>query len=106
MTWVLAIGLALAGIGAGAQGVRLLARGWRHAGEDAGSLWIARGLRGVVVGVGGLSLAAGLVFDQRGLLAFGAVFLAEELYETAVLILVVRAGLRGRSASPAPRLGV
>jgi hypothetical protein len=106
MTWVLAIGLALAGIGAGAHGVRLLARGWRHAAEDAGSLWVARGLRGVVVGVGALSLAGGLVFEQRGLLAFGAVFLAEELYETAVLILVVRAGVRGRSASPATRVGV
>ena len=94
MTWVLAIGLVLAGIAAGGHGVRLLARGWRRAGEDAGSLWIARGLRGVVVGVGAVSLASGIVFDQRGLLAFGAVFLAEELYETAVLILVVRAGLR------------
>ena len=59
----------------------------------------ARGLRGVVVGVGALSLAGGLVFEQRGLLAFGAVFLAEELYETAVLILVVRAGLRARGVA-------
>ena len=99
MTLVLAIGLALAGIGTGAHGVRLLARGWRHAGEDAGSLWIARGLRGVVVGIGALSLAGGLVLDQRGLLAFGVVFLAEELYETAVLILVVRAGLRARGVA-------
>ena len=99
MTWVLAIGLALAGVGAGVHGLRLLARGWRHAGEDAGSLWIARGLRGVVAAIGALCLAGGILLGQRGLLAFGAVFLAEELYETAVLILVIRAGLRARGVA-------
>ena len=39
---------------------------------------------------GGWALAAGLLLEQMWLLVFGAVFLAEELYETGVLVLVLR----------------
>jgi len=39
---------------------------------------------------GGWALAAGLLLEQMWLLVFGAVFLAEELYETGVLGLVLR----------------
>ena len=35
-------------------------------------------------------VAAGLLLEQTWLLVFGAVFLAEELYETGVLVLVLR----------------
>ena len=35
-------------------------------------------------------VAAGLLREQTWLLVFGAVFLAEELYETGVLVLVLR----------------
>jgi hypothetical protein len=35
------------------------------------------------------ALAAGLLLEQTWLLVFGAVFLAEELYETGVLLLVL-----------------
>ena len=37
-----------------------------------------------------VALAAGLLLEQTWLLVFGAVFLAEELYETGVLVLVLR----------------
>ena len=36
------------------------------------------------------NFAAGLLLEQTWLLVFGAVFLAEELYETGVLVLVLR----------------
>ena len=39
---------------------------------------------------GGWAAVAGLLLEQTWLLVLGAVFLAEELYETGVLVLVLR----------------
>jgi hypothetical protein len=76
------------------RSIALLARGLRHADQDAASLHVVRGIRGIVVGVAVAALASGLLFEQTWLLAFGAVFLAEELSETGVLLLVLRAQAR------------
>jgi hypothetical protein len=87
MPTALATGLLIAVAAyAGLRGVRLLARGAR----DADSLAVIRGIRGVVVAVAALALAGGVAWEERGLLAFGAVFLAEELYETGVVALALR----------------
>jgi hypothetical protein len=101
MRHVLAIALILVATGLGGRGLQLLGRGGRRAGEDAAPLWIARGLRGLVVAIGALSLAGGLLLEQTWLLVFGTIFLAEEIYETGVLILLLRADLRARSTPPA-----
>ncbi len=61
----------------------------RRADDPASSLRAVRGIRGVVIGVAAWALAAGLLLAQVWLLVFGAVFLAEELYETGVLLLVL-----------------
>jgi hypothetical protein len=76
---------------AAVRGVRLLVRGLRHADDASASLEVVRGIRGIVVGAGVGALAAGVLFGQTWLLAFGVVFLAEELYETGVLMLILRA---------------
>jgi len=76
-----AVLLALGGAGASFRGVRLLARG-------------------IVVAVGAAALAGGMLFGQDWLLVFGAVFLAEELYETGVIALILRASLRHSRAAP------
>ena len=39
-----------------------------------------------------VALAGGLLTGQTWLLIFGAIFLGEELYETEVLILLLRTG--------------
>jgi hypothetical protein len=91
---VLALLLVLVSAWAGVRGARLLVRGAGAADEEASSLRVVRGLRGVVVAVGLGALATGLVFAQTWLLAFGVVFLAEELYETGVLVLILRRGQR------------
>jgi len=44
------------------------------------------------VGVAAGALASGLLFEQTWLLVFGGIFLAEELYETGVVALILRAG--------------
>ena len=38
------------------------------------------------------ALAVGTVLGQRWLVVFGALWLAEEIYETGVLALILRAG--------------
>ena len=90
MVPIVAALLALAGIGAAVHGARLAARALRGADDPASSLWIIRGIRGLVVAVAVWALAGGLVLGQTWLLVFGGVFLAEELYETGVVIAIVR----------------
>jgi uncharacterized membrane protein HdeD (DUF308 family) len=98
---VLFFALALLGIWIAIRGVRSFARGYRDADDPSASLRIIRGIRGVVVAVVTWALAAGLLLDQTWLLVFGAVFLAEELYETGVVELVLRSapGSPGRSSA-------
>src|SRR5882724_13044842 len=51
---------------------------------------------------GGWALAAGLLLEQTWLLVFGAVVLAEELYETSVLVLVLRMADDATSGARSP----
>jgi hypothetical protein len=96
MLSILAVVVALAGAVAGGRGVRLVARALRDADDPGASLTLIRGIRGVVVAVATGALAAGTLFDQVWLLVFGAIFLAEELYETGVVALVLRADAASR----------
>src|SRR5688500_6814115 len=90
MIGMLAVMGALAGIAAGVRGIMLLVRGLAHADDERSSLDVIRGIRGVAVGVGTVALAGGILLEQTWLLAFGLVFLLEELYETGVVALVLR----------------
>ncbi len=91
--------LGLLGAGwAGYRGVRRIARGLGRADDPSASLWLVRGLRGVAVGVGSGAVGAGVLFDL--------IFLGEELYETGVVALVLRAGAReDRDAVTPPACG-
>jgi len=86
--------LALGGVWASFRGARLFVRGCRAADHLSASLSVIRGIRGLVVGVGVWALAGGALFGQTWLVAFGVVFLAEELYETGVVALILRSGAR------------
>jgi len=88
---VLAVLLMVGGAWLGVRGGRLIARSLARADEPAASLWLIRGIRGVVVAVAAGALAGGLHFEQTWLLVFGGVFLAEEIYETGVVALILRA---------------
>jgi hypothetical protein len=94
MTLTLVTLLSLVTIAAAWRGTRLLARGLRQAAHPSGALWVVRGIRGVIVAIGLGALSGGWLFASKGLLVFGAIFLGEELYETGVLLLALRAGLR------------
>ena len=75
---------------AGSRGTRALARGLR----EAKPLDVVRGIRGVVVALAAVTCAAGVMLATPGLIVLGFVFLGEELYETAVLALIIRSGER------------
>jgi hypothetical protein len=96
-TGALALAACLGGAWAGIRGARLLMLGIRGSGDPEASLRVIRGLRGLIVGVCAVALAAGLLLEQRWLLVFGGLWLAEEIYETGVLALILRAGLRASS---------
>jgi hypothetical protein len=87
---VAAAALAAGGACAAAHGARLILRALRRADEPSSSLTLIRGIRGLVVGVALWALAGGVVFAQTWLLVFGGVFLAEELYETGIVALILR----------------
>jgi hypothetical protein len=91
MVGLLAVGGAALGAWAGARGIKLLIRGLRHADQPRASLDVIRGIRGMAVAVATAALAGGILLEQRWLLAFGVVFLLEELYETGVVALILRA---------------
>jgi hypothetical protein len=92
---------ALGGGWAGARGVRLVARGLRDADDPDAPLRLVRGLRGIIVAICGAALAAGVLFEQVWLLVFGGLWLAEEILETGVLALILRADRRA-SRGPGP----
>jgi hypothetical protein len=77
------------------QGMRRLAQGLSDVDHPASALWVMRGIRGVIVAVSLAALGGGVLFASKGLLVFGVIFLGEELYETGVVLLVLRAGQRG-----------
>jgi|SRR4029453_11166078 hypothetical protein len=85
--------LVLVGVLAAGRGVRALGRGLR----EARPLDVVRGIRGCVIALATAAFAAGILLAQTGLLVLGAVFLAEELYETGVLALIIRSGARTES---------
>jgi hypothetical protein len=90
MIGMLAIIVAVAGAWAGGRGVMLLVRGLEHADEASSSLDVIRGIRGLAVALGTAALAGGVLLEQRWLLAFGLIFLLEELYETGVVVMILR----------------
>ena len=73
-----------------------MATGLRAIDHAASPLRVVRGLRGVIVAVSLVALGGGMLFTSTGLLVCGLIFLGEELYETGVILLALRAGKAGR----------
>jgi hypothetical protein len=90
MRHVFAAVLALAGAWAFVSGTQLLRSGVGGADHPSAPLRLVRGIRGIVVGLGAGAIASGILFGHTGFVVLGAVFLAEELYETGILILILR----------------
>jgi hypothetical protein len=89
----------LGGAYAGIRGVRLLARGLRGGEDPSAPLWVIRGFRGLIVAICLTSLAVGALLGIHWLVVVAALWLAEEVYETGVLALILRSGLPRRDRS-------
>jgi hypothetical protein len=78
-------------------GFRSLARGLRNPDHPMQGTWVVRGFRGGIIGIGLGFIAAGIYLDVTWPLIFGAAFLLEELLETGIMLLALRAERRGTS---------
>jgi hypothetical protein len=87
----LAVAALLGGFWAGARGAQLVAHALRAGDHPDGALWLIRGLRGLIVWICLTCLALGAVLEQVWLLVFAGLWLLEEIYETGVLALILRA---------------
>ena len=79
------------------RGARRLVRGLR----EADPLAVVRGLRGWVIALALGTGALGVLSAQGGFVTLGGIFLAEELYQTGILAVIIRSGERvGTTRSP------
>lgn len=92
MNLVLASRLVLVGLGAAGRAARLFMRGLRNADDPCASLWVVRGIQGFTVAVAMEVFAGSLLYNRRWLLILGPIFLGEEVYETGLILLALRAG--------------
>jgi hypothetical protein len=74
----------------GWRAVRQVGRALRDTGHDDSSLWLIRGIRALIIAAACLAFALGIVYGSRATMLIAAVILGEELYETGVVLLVLR----------------
>lgn len=74
----------------GWRAVRYVGRALRHSGDDDSSIWLIRGIRALIAAAASIAFAFGIVYGSRATILIAAVILGEELYETGVLLLLLR----------------
>lgn len=102
---ILAALFAGAALVAGIRGVRLLAQALGGGDRPDRSRRLVRGIRALTAGTGAALLGAGLIAGSRRLLILGAIFLAEEIYETGAVLLALRTKTQPRPTAGRPLPG-
>ena len=74
----------------GWRAVRHLARALRAPDRDDSSVRLVWGIRALIIATTSVAFALCIVYDSRATMLIAAVILAEELYETGVLLFVLR----------------
>jgi hypothetical protein len=74
----------------GWQAIRHLARALRAPERDDASIRLVWGIHALIIAITSVAFALGIVYDSRAMILIAAVILAEELYETGVVLLVLR----------------
>ncbi len=92
---ILAILFSVVAVGSARRGTRLFLQGLRESEHPSRSLWIVRGIRGGIIALAMGILAGGVMYANKWLLIFGVIFLAEELYETGIVIFALRSQASG-----------
>ncbi len=83
-------GLAVLAAVFGWRAVRHLTHALRDPDHADSSVRLVRGIRGLIVAVTSVVFALGIIYESRAMLLIAAVILGEELYETGVVLLVLR----------------
>lgn len=79
-----------ASIGFGLHAVNLLGRLWQSRDSKDSPFWLVRGGRALIVAIACACIAGGILSNTSGLMWFGVAFLAEEIYETGTVLLILR----------------
>jgi hypothetical protein len=74
----------------GWRAVRHFATALRAPDRDDASIRLVWGIRALIIAITSVAFALAIVYDSRALMLIAAVILAEELYETGVVLLVLR----------------
>jgi hypothetical protein len=74
----------------GYRAVRHLAGALRHSGDEDSSARLIRGIRALIAASACVAFALGIVYGSRATIIIAAVILGEELYETGVLLFLLR----------------
>ncbi|MEZ4474103.1 MAG: hypothetical protein R3F60_25610 [bacterium] len=81
--------LAIGALALLAGGLRQLGRGLRHPDHPDAPLWLVRGLREVLLVICGAVIGVGAWLGSEAVWMLGLLLLAEELYETGVVVLLL-----------------
>ncbi len=74
----------------GWRAVRHVSRALRAPDQDDSSVRLIWGIRALIIAATSAAFALGIVYESRVTILIAAVILAEELYETGVVLLVLR----------------
>lgn len=74
----------------GWRAIRHLARALRAPERDDSSVRLVWGIRALIIAVTSIAVALGIVYGSRTPMLIAAIILAEELYETGVVLFVLR----------------
>jgi hypothetical protein len=74
----------------GWRAVRHFARALHDPGHADSGIRLVRGIRALIIAATSVVFALGIVYESRTMLLIAAVILGEELYETGVVLLVLR----------------
>jgi hypothetical protein len=92
LSFLPALILSFLAVGFSLRGVRLLSQGWRSSTDLSGPLHVIRAIRCGILTITMIGWAAGFFSGQKWPLIIGAFFLAEEIYETGLIIFIIRFG--------------
>ena len=90
MSPLIADGLIVLAAVLGWRAVRHLDSALRHSGSEDSSVRLIRGIRALIAASACVAFALGIVYGSRATIIIAAVILAEELYETGVVLLALR----------------
>ena len=90
MSPLIADGLLVLAAVLGWRAIRHVDSALRHSGDEDSSARLIRGIRALIMAGASVAFALGILYGSRGTMLIAAVILGEELYETGILLFLLR----------------